>query len=213
MNETSSTKSSDATIGILGISNPYVWNVIDLAKRLKLETVLVANQKVSDEVGLSKWHTIDNLNPQQWALPFVTGVVKPSSKEALVDLGSGLGIVRWASLVSPDTAISGQTSTGIGVILRQFSVIDSWVKLGNHVTVSPGVTIGHHSVVGDFCHVANGATICGSAVIGSRVYVGAGSTIRDGISIGDHATIGMGAVVVDDVEPGTVMTGNPARPR
>ncbi|WP_347862411.1 acyltransferase [Salimicrobium sp. PL1-032A] len=51
----------------------------------------------------------------------------------------------------------------------------------------------------------------GEVVIGSDVMIGANSTILPGVRIGDGATIGAGAVVHKDVEPGSVVGGNPLR--
>ena len=41
--------------------------------------------------------------------------------------------------------------------------------------------------------------------------IGANATILPGITIGEEAVIGSGAVVVKDVEPKSVVAGNPAR--
>lgn len=47
--------------------------------------------------------------------------------------------------------------------------------------------------------------------IGSDVWIGFGAMIRAGVNIGHGAVIGMGAVVTKDIEPYTVVAGNPAR--
>ncbi|WP_255956232.1 MULTISPECIES: acyltransferase [Aeromicrobium] len=47
--------------------------------------------------------------------------------------------------------------------------------------------------------------------IGEHVMIGARAMILKGVTIGDGAIIGAGSVVVHDVEPGTIVAGNPAR--
>jgi maltose O-acetyltransferase len=47
--------------------------------------------------------------------------------------------------------------------------------------------------------------------IGRRVFIGARAVILPGVTIGDDAIVGAGSVVRRDVEPGTVVAGNPAR--
>lgn len=47
--------------------------------------------------------------------------------------------------------------------------------------------------------------------IGNDVLIGAGSIVKAGVTIGDGAIIGAGSVVVKDVEPYSVVGGNPAR--
>lgn len=51
----------------------------------------------------------------------------------------------------------------------------------------------------------------GNLIIGNDVWVGYGATILCGIHIGDGAIIGAGAVVTRDVEPYSIVAGNPAK--
>ena len=48
-------------------------------------------------------------------------------------------------------------------------------------------------------------------IIGNDVYIGDNAVIKSGVNIGNGAVIGMGAVVLDNVEPYSVVVGNPAR--
>lgn len=52
----------------------------------------------------------------------------------------------------------------------------------------------------------------GDTVVGNDVWFGMNATVLPGVTIGDGAIIGAHAVVAKDVEPYTVMAGNPARP-
>lgn len=48
-------------------------------------------------------------------------------------------------------------------------------------------------------------------IIGNDVWIGNGATILNGVRIGDGAVIGACAVVTHDVEPYTIVAGNPAK--
>jgi virginiamycin A acetyltransferase len=52
----------------------------------------------------------------------------------------------------------------------------------------------------------------GDTVVGSDVWIGYGATILPGIKIGHGAIIGACSVVTRDVEPYTIVGGNPAQP-
>ena len=52
----------------------------------------------------------------------------------------------------------------------------------------------------------------GDTVIGNDVWIGQNAVILPGIHIGDGAIIGASSVVGRDVEPYTIVVGNPARP-
>lgn len=48
-------------------------------------------------------------------------------------------------------------------------------------------------------------------VIGDGVWIGGNSTVLKGVTIGDGAIVARGAIVTKDVEPFTLVAGNPAR--
>ncbi|MCL2119509.1 MAG: CatB-related O-acetyltransferase [Planctomycetaceae bacterium] len=52
----------------------------------------------------------------------------------------------------------------------------------------------------------------GDTVIGNDVWIGQNAVILPGVHIGDGAMIGMNSVVGSNVEPYTIVAGNPARP-
>ena len=53
--------------------------------------------------------------------------------------------------------------------------------------------------------------IKGDTIVGNDVWIGQNSTILPGVHIGDGAIIGLNSVVGSDVEPYTIVVGNPAR--
>ncbi|MFI6848896.1 CatB-related O-acetyltransferase [Kitasatospora sp. NPDC050467] len=60
--------------------------------------------------------------------------------------------------------------------------------------------------------IVTGLPSRGDTVVGNDVWFGHGATVLPGVRIGDGAIIAAGAVVTADVEPYTVVGGNPARP-
>ena len=50
----------------------------------------------------------------------------------------------------------------------------------------------------------------GGVRIGNDCWIGAGAIILNGITIGEGAVVGAGAVVTKDVEPYSIVVGNPA---
>jgi maltose O-acetyltransferase len=81
------------------------------------------------------------------------------------------------------------------------------IKLGNDVSIGPEasiLTLGHDPQSSDF------ADRGGNVSIGDRVWIGYQAIILPGVTIGDGAVIGAGAVVTKNVEPYSIMVGNPA---
>lgn len=51
----------------------------------------------------------------------------------------------------------------------------------------------------------------GDTIVGNDVWIGQDATILPGVHIGNGAIIGLGSIVGHDVEPYTIVAGNPAR--
>lgn len=123
----------------------------------------------------------------------------------------GLSLDRFETIVHPAATVSKYASLGQGSIIAAGVRIMPEVKIGNHVYIAPNCYISHHIVVHDFTFIANSVSTAGGCMIGEGCYLGANSSIIGGIRIGANSLIGIGAVVLGDVEPGSVMVGNPAK--
>ena len=82
------------------------------------------------------------------------------------------------------------------------------IEIGNDVCISESVTIltGTHDVTSvNFDLVTKPIKIC------DKVWIATGAMILPGVTIGEGAVVAAGAVVTKDVEPWTVVGGNPAK--
>jgi len=118
---------------------------------------------------------------------------------------------RYATVIHPSCAISGDTVIGAGSVLLAGVVATANVSIGNHVVVMPQVVFTHDDVVARFSTFGSGVRLAGGVAVGTGAYVGAGAMVREGGSIGEWALVGVGAVVLGDVPPHQVWVGVPAR--
>ncbi|MCB8823437.1 type B chloramphenicol O-acetyltransferase [Microvirga rosea] len=63
-----------------------------------------------------------------------------------------------------------------------------------------------------FIGASNGYLASGDTVIGNDVWIGSEAIVMPGVKVGDGAIIGTRALVTRDVEPYTIIGGNPAKP-
>jgi acetyltransferase-like isoleucine patch superfamily enzyme len=106
------------------------------------------------------------------------------------------------------------------------------IKIGNNVTIAWGCTIYDHnshsldyklrkndmeSLIFDyrnkhnFCYTKDWSTVKSSPIIiNDNVWIGFDCVILSGVTIGEGAIIGARSVVREDVEPWTIVAGNPA---
>lgn len=138
----------------------------------------------------------------------VLGVGSPKLRERFFKLAIQHGLNMWAF---DRSNISRGAVYDVGTTLGSGSCISPKVRLGKGVLVNYNVTVGHDSVVGDFCNLAPGAHISGNCHLGNRVYIGSGAVLREGVSVGDDAVVGAGTVVLKDVPARETWVGVPAR--
>lgn len=100
------------------------------------------------------------------------------------------------------------------------------LKIGNFCSIAPGVNIvlgGEHRVdwvttypfnviLHEYRHLKGHPATKGDIIIGNDVWIGMNATILSGVTIGDGAVIGANSLVTNDVEPYTIVGGNPAKP-
>lgn len=115
-----------------------------------------------------------------------------------------------------ETFWEGDPPNNAKLVIGSFCSIGGRIKIycgGNHrvdwITTYP---FGHISrdIFNRFDGVGHPKTN-GDVIIGNDVWIGADSTIMSGIKIGDGAVIAANSHVVKDVEPYTMVGGNPAR--
>jgi putative colanic acid biosynthesis acetyltransferase WcaF len=82
------------------------------------------------------------------------------------------------------------------------------LKIGNHVVISQDVYLcgGTHDYTDPTYPL-----IRRKITVGDYVWIAAGAFIHPGVTIGEGAVVGARAVVTRDVQPWTVVAGNPAR--
>lgn len=120
----------------------------------------------------------------------------------------------------------------IGRHCRLTSSMEVWMPsrlfMGNQVWIDKGVNLYNveRITIGDNAIISDGAYICTAThditkrdfplvtapvTIGPSAWIAAHAIVLPGMTIGEGAVVAAGAVVVKDVEPWTVVGGNPAR--
>ncbi len=97
--------------------------------------------------------------------------------------------------------------------------IGSFCSIAENVTILLGeghrpdwvTTYPFNILMNDFSGIQGNPVTKGSVIIGNDVWIGRNAFIRDGVTVGDGAVIGAYSVVTKNVEPYTIVAGNPAR--
>jgi sugar O-acyltransferase (sialic acid O-acetyltransferase NeuD family) len=133
-------------------------------------------------------------------------------RRAALVASTGLPPERFVTLIHPTACVSRRARLGRGVCVNPGVTIAGAVTIGDHVSLGPGCIVGHDAVIGEYAMLAPGAVLSGFVRVGRSCYIGARAVVRQHLHVGEEALVGMGAVVVRDVEAGSTVVGNPARP-
>lgn len=124
----------------------------------------------------------------------------------------GRGEVRDAG------SFDGVVEIGDDNIISEFVTIHRPVKkesktvIGNKNYIMVHTHISHDCIVGNNVEICGHSVLLGYASVSDNVRIKVGSLIRNRRMVGADAIVGMGSIVVKNVEPNSVVVGNPAKP-
>lgn len=138
------------------------------------------------------------------------------SEQAII--GSGTKI--WIN-----SQIREKSEIGMNCIISKDTYIDTEVKIGHNCKIQNSVSVYHGVTIEDDVFVGPNACFTNDKVprafdpdwkitptlVKSGVSIGANATIVCGIVIGEYAMVAAGSVVTKDVEPYSLVMGNPAK--
>lgn len=136
-----------------------------------------------------------------------------------IDATIGNGSKVWIN-----SQIRENTTIGENCIISKDTYIDEQVKIGNNCKIQNSVSIYHGVTIEDDVFVGPNACFTNDKVprafdpewmitptlVKKGASIGANATIVCGITIGEYAMVAAGSVVTKDVEPYSLVMGNPA---
>jgi len=118
--------------------------------------------------------------------------------------------LKASIFASNGVKIKNKKKIFIGYNVWLDSAYPNLITLGEHVIIGAGVKMIAHSG-GTFLHGETLTNKLNEIKIEDGVLIGINSIILPGVNIGKCAVISAGSVVTKDVEPYTVVGGNPAK--
>lgn len=151
--------------------------------------------------------------------------MKYNSIAADVKLGQDVKLAKFINLYG--CTIGDHTKIGTFVEVQKNARIGRRCKIQSHTFICEGVTIEDEVFVGHgvtfvndkYPRATNGDGglqdekdwNVSPTLVKRGASIGSGATILCSVTIGERAIIGSGSVVTRDVQPGTIVAGNPAR--
>jgi acetyltransferase-like isoleucine patch superfamily enzyme len=142
-----------------------------------------------------------------------------------VKLGKGVRLSKFINLYGCE--IGDETKIGAFVEVQKNAAIGKRCKISSHTFICEGVIIEDNVFIGHGVTFINDSypratTAAGElqtekdwrverTLVKKGASVGSGSTILANVTIGENAIVGAGSMVTHDVEPNTIVAGNPAK--
>lgn len=154
---------------------------------------------------------IRDINNVRNELLIVSAIGLPALKKQLLDSIDNSKI-SYATLIHPNVIIgSDDVTIGEGTIICAGNLMTVNIKVGAHVIFNLGCTVGHDTVIKDYCSFMPSVNVSGEVVIEEQVYVGTGAKIINQLSIGEKTIVGAGAVVYKSLPANCTAVGIPAK--
>jgi len=158
-------------------------------------------------LGSFEWFSEANLK----AVKVICAIGDNKVRAKVVKKAKSLNLA-FASVIHPTVVATDFVTFGEGVIICAGCILTNQISIGNHVIVNLDVTIGHDTVVEDFCNLNPGVHINGANRVCTGAYVGSGAVTVQNVTIGRWSVVGAGAVVINDIPDKVVAVGVPAKP-
>ena len=188
-------------------------------------TVLAESVKVLENAVVGKQPT---LSPRSTAKrgplePLEVGPGSIISTGAVVFAGSQIGA---RVIVGDQACVRERCVIGDDVVIGRGSLVENDTRVGALTKIQANAYITAHSTLEEDVFIAPGVVTTNDNFMGRTerrhaltkgptirrgARIGGGAVLCPGIEIGEEAFVGAGAVVIRDVEPRTVVVGNPAR--
>lgn len=118
---------------------------------------------------------------------------------------------EFVNAIHPRSFVSKTSRIGEAVTIFPGVIINTDVTIGNNVIIATGATIDHESIIGDNVLISAGVTVGAYANVRNGSLLALGSKVISGIEIGLNSLVAAGAVVVSDVGDNKKVFGLPAK--
>lgn len=119
--------------------------------------------------------------------------------------------LRPVTAIHPTAFVAANAHLAPGCQVLAHAVVAVECELGLACIINTAASVDHEGRLGNGVHLAPGARLAGCVTVDDFAMIGIGASVLPRVRVGKGAVVGAGAVVLQDVEPWSVVAGNPAR--
>jgi len=199
-------------VALLNTHLDYIFPQVNLNN---LEICFIDDHVNHESVmGIQVLRFKDYLSKDSYDLYFNVAISDPIVRKKIVNKLNN-SIAKPLTIVFRNVTLIGNPNIGLGSILMPNSIISNSVNVGSFTHINFGSYIAHDSKIGDYVTISPGVICCGNTIIKNGAFIGAGATIKQGTFdtpryIGDGSILGIGSNLVTNLPDYSTYTGNPA---
>ncbi|SRR5690554_1027317 len=155
---------------------------------------------------------IQELNEVTSELSLIISIGDPRIKKNILNKIEN-SFIKFPTIIHPNASVSSDdVQIGKGTIICEGTIITCNIKIGDFVIFNLMCTVGHDTIIDDYCAFMPSVNISGEVHLHQGVYVGTGAKIINLLEIGQETIVGAGAVVSKSLPAKCTAVGIPAKP-
>lgn len=115
-----------------------------------------------------------------------------------------------ATIIHPTAFVSKFSTIKEGSYIGPNSVVNSFSKVGFACIINTGSIVEHECILGNGVHLSPNVSMGGKTIIGNLTWICVGSCIADKIIIGKEVIVAAGSSVIRNVNDNVMVAGVPA---
>jgi UDP-N-acetylbacillosamine N-acetyltransferase len=117
------------------------------------------------------------------------------------------------NVIHPSATISPTATIGSGIFISAHAVVQTNVKLADHVILNTGSIVEHYCEIDTAAHIAPGAVLGGDVQVGRETLIGLGSRVLPRLKLAPKVVLGAGSTLTRNADKAGTWVGSPARRR
>jgi sugar O-acyltransferase (sialic acid O-acetyltransferase NeuD family) len=205
-------------IGAGGLGKEVAWLIENINNTIPTWNILGF---LEDEKHNDNWGKIINgypvLGGNDWLFNYkkeihiICAIGKSSVRKLVYEKITQYSNVKLATLIDPSVRIDKTVNIGEGSIICRNCTLTVDSNIGNGVLMNTGASVGHDSIVGDYCTFLTNSIAAGHTNFGECCEIGSGAFILQGKKVVANTVLApLSSILKDITEPG-MYAGNPAR--
>jgi sugar O-acyltransferase (sialic acid O-acetyltransferase NeuD family) len=118
---------------------------------------------------------------------------------------------RFAIACHPSAVLGSDAKVGDGSMICAGVIVNPGTEIGENVILNTGCILDHHNRVGPHVHIAPGVTMGGKVIIEEGALIGIGATVMPRCKVGAWSVVAAGAVVCEEIPERVLALGVPAK--